>query len=338
MSKNIVLCIDGTWNAKEDPCIWSNVAQLHEMGVNDGLNQITYYDEGVGTNGWYDKKLGGLHGVGLSQNIREAYLYLVQNYEKNDNLFIFGFSRGAFTARSLAGLLYRCGLLPDPNSLPSQVNQLYGAYKDKNQAIIETYKSSNTVCPIEMLGVWDTVGALGIPISFLKDKSGKIFNFHDTLLSPEVRFACHAVAIDEKRASFEPTLWQETSENRNRIKQVWFPGVHSDVGGGYPERHHSDVALKWMVDQAKERGLLIKQDRDCEYQIDLKKNIHDSALKILGVDIDVEERQAPVTAECVPRVHCSVLEKMKQNNDYQPLALKNFIYDFGTLAPYEVEQ
>ena len=222
-------------------------------------------------------------------------------------------------------------------------NQQFGcgagiSQKNKDQAKMEAYKASNTVCPIEMIGVWDTVGALGIPISFLKNKSGELFNFHDTTLSPEVKYAYHAVATDEKRASFEPTLWQETPETENRIKQVWFPGVHSDVGGGYPERHHSDVALKWMVDQAKKHGLLIKQNYRYEYHIDLKKNIHASAYKLLGVEIDVEERQAPVTPTNVTRVHWSVREKMKQKNDYKPLALINYIDNLDTLAPYTVEQ
>jgi uncharacterized protein (DUF2235 family) len=338
MNKNIVICLDGTWNDKDDQSALSNVALLHEMCANDGTNQITYYDKGVGTDGWYDKKLGGVHGIGLSQNIKEAYTYLVKNYNANDSVFIFGFSRGAYTARSLAGLAYRCGLLIESNSLQAEVENLYKAYKDEDAGKMDNYKSANRKCPIDMLGVWDTVGALGIPISLLREGSEKFFSFHDTKLSPEVKFACHAVAIDEKRQSFQPTLWQETTENKSRMKQVWFPGVHSDVGGGYPERHHSDVALKWMVDQAAGRGLLIKEDSAYEYQADLSKNIHASAFKIFGKELGVEERDAPVTAENIPKVHQSVREKMKRDRYYRPLALKKYIVDLNTLAPYEVEE
>ena len=338
MSKNIVICLDGTWNDKDDRSAFSNVALLHEMCVNDGTNQIAYYDKGVGTSGWYDQKLGGVHGVGLSENVREAFIYLARNYRKNDRVFIFGFSRGAYTARSLAGLVYQCGLLPENDRLRSDLEKLYEAYKDEEAGEMAAYKSANRKCPIEMLGVWDTVGALGIPISFFKEASDKVFGFHDTKLSPEVRFACHAVAIDEKRASFEPTLWQETAENKNRMKQVWFSGVHSDVGGGYPERHHSDVALKWMVEQATRRGLLIKEDSAYEYQADLSEDIHASAFKIFGKEIGIGERDAPVTAENRPKVHQSVGEKMKLKENYKPLALMKYIVDPNTLAPYEVEE
>lgn len=338
MSKNIVICLDGTWNDKDDPNAVSNVALLHEMCVNDAINQVAYYDEGVGNDGWYDRKLGGVHGVGLSENIREAYIHLVRNYRENDRVFIFGFSRGAYTARSLAGLVYRCGLLPENDSLLSDIRKLYKAYKNEQTEKMVVFKSANRKCPIEMLGVWDTVGALGIPISFLKETSDKVLGFHDTKLNPEVRFACHAVAIDEKRASFEPTLWHETAENMNRLKQVWFPGVHSDVGGGYRERHHSDVALKWMVDQATGRGLLIKEDSAYEYQTDLRKQIHTSAFNIFGKEIGVEERDAPVTAENRPKVHKSVMDKMILDEDYNPLALKDYLVDRPTLAPYEVDQ
>lgn len=336
MSKNIVICLDGTWNDKDDLDAVSNVALLQEMSLNDGARQISKYVKGVGTSGWYDKKLGGFHGVGLSENIREAYCYLSHNYEENDKVFIFGFSRGAYTARSLAGLLYRCGLLPLSRS--SEIEQLYDAYKDKDHGKMAAYKSSNSKCPIEMLGVWDTVGALGIPVSFLKDISEDLFSFHDTKLSPEVNFACHALAADEKRASFEPSLWQETPATRHQIKQLWFAGVHSDVGGGYNERHHSDVALKWMVDCAKGCGLLLKEDSNYQYRVDLKKAIHESAYNILGIEIGVEPRDAPLTAANKPRVHRSVREKIRLAPSYKPLALSKHITDFETLSPYEVEE
>jgi len=318
MSKNIIICLDGTWNDKDDHRAFSNVALLHEMCVNDGSNQIAYYDKGVGTSGWYDQKLGGLHGVGLSENIREAYTFLTLNYREDDCVFIFGFSRGAYTARSLAGLIYRCGLLPESDHLRSDLNDLYDAYKNEDTEKTAAYKSANRKCPIEMLGVWDTVGALGIPVSFFKEASDKVFGFHDTKLSPEVRFACHAVAIDEKRASFEPALWEETAENKDRIKQVWFAGVHSDVGGGYAERHHSDVVLKWIVNHATGRGLLVREDNAYEYQADLSKDIHASAFKIFGKEIGVEERDAPVTVQNRPKVHRSVCEKMKRYCQLKP--------------------
>ena len=172
MNKNIVICLDGTWNKPDEPDASisreTNVRSLYEICIDDNeRDQIAYYDRGVGTN-WFDKKLGGLHGWGLSENVREAYSYLSDNYEEGDKVFLFGFSRGAYTARSLAGLLFRCGLLPKSQNTTSRINELYDAYKDKDIRRMESYKSSNSRCPIALLGVWDTVGALGIPAFFLR--------------------------------------------------------------------------------------------------------------------------------------------------------------------------
>lgn len=156
-------------------------------------------------------------------------------------------------------------------------------------------------------------------------------------LTPEVRFACHAVAIDEKRASFEPTLWEETAETKPRIIQVWFPGVHSDVGGGYRERHHSDAALEWMVNQAQARGLILDEHKPYAYHTDLSQDIHDSAFEILEIEIGVEPRVAIVTDRHIPGVHWSVREKMRFRGDYVPLALSHHLKNRETLAPYEIE-
>ena len=333
MSRNLVVCLDGTWNDKDDPAkAQTNVAVLHGMALNDGAAQITYYDKGVGTDGWYDLKLGGFHGKGLSQNVREAYDFLKDAYRDGDKVFLFGFSRGAFTARSLAGLLYRCGLGA------ANTDEIYDAYRNRDGDAMAAFKRAHTRCPVEMIGVWDTVGALGIPVAFLRGASADVFSFHDTKLNDEVAFACHALAIDERRESFEPTLWTETPDNRHRIRQVWFAGVHSDIGGGYEDRHHSDIALKWMVDQATQRGLKLRTDWVDTYAPDVRKKIHDSAYKIFGLTVGAEERRAPVTAGHVPLVHASVREKVAGLPDYKPLALEEFIRDRGTLAPYRIEE
>jgi uncharacterized protein (DUF2235 family) len=336
--KKIAIFLDGTWNDKEDSSKLSNVALLHQMCLPDCSQQINYYGKGLGTDGGYDKKLGGLHGVGLSRNVKEAYSFLVEHHEENDQVFIFGFSRGAYTARSLAGLIYGCGVMPKSFNISSDVNKLYDAYRDKDPEKKQAYKAANKKCPIHMLGVWDTVGALGIPVSFLKRVGDKLFNFHDTKLNDEVKFACHAIAIDERRKSFQPTLWEVTPENKHRIKQVWFPGIHSDVGGGYAERHHSDIALRWMKEQAEVKGMLINDGNSYVYKDDLKKETHKKVYKVFGIEIDEENREAPITADHKPVIHFSVRDKMKIDKNYKPLALWNFIKDKDTLAPYEIEE
>lgn len=331
MAKNIVICLDGTWNDKDDPDALSNVALMHNMSVHENGTQLAYYDKGVGTDGWYDKKLGGVHGVGLSKNVREAYAYLAEHYQSDDRVYIFGFSRGAFTARSLAGFLFSAGLPVDANS-GTDIDELYEHYKDRDADKLTEHKDANQPCPVQFLGVWDTVGALGVPVSFLRDGSNKVFGFHDTRLSPEVNFACHAVSIDEKRASFEPALWLETPDNSSRIEQVWFAGVHSDIGGGYAQRHLSDITLNWMRQHATTHGWLESTDHGYQANPDPTKPIHESAYKLFGKELGVEERFTLGGT----KVHSSVLAKMKTDSNYQPLALVRHLHDRETLVPYEV--
>jgi uncharacterized protein (DUF2235 family) len=338
MSKNIVICLDGTWNDKdEDGGSPTNVVLLFAMCLNDGVSQVAYYDKGVGTEGWYDRKLGGVHGWGLSKNIREAYGYLSKEYDTGDRVYLFGFSRGAYTARSLAGLIFRCGL-PHKDHEQSDIDNIFRLYRDRNDQRMGQAKEGNLTCPIEMVGVWDTVGSLGIPVSILKDVSEEVFAFHDTRMSPEIQYACHAVAIDERRESFEPSLWNEMPATKDRVKQVWFAGVHSDVGGGYPERHHSDIALRWMVKHAHERGLKLTNTSQQHFAIDFGRDIHKSVYEVMGVEVGTEDRDASTTDGPMPVVHWSVREKMTRNTGYRPVALAKHITDWSTLAPYEVDE
>lgn len=337
MPKNIVLCLDGTWNHKDDPDLHTNVAILHDMCLLDKNRQIAYYDTGVGTrNVWYDEQLGGVYGLGLSAKIRAAYSFLSQYYEDGDKVFLFGFSRGAFSVRSLSGLLYRCGLTKPLMEDSQELVDLFNAYAWKDYPRMADMKASNRFCPIEMIGVWDTVGALGIPVSFLRRPSEVINSFHDTRLSPEVKQGRHALAVDEKRAFFLPTLWHQSPENKNRIKQVWFAGVHADVGGGYRDNHHSDVPLKWMLGEAKQCGLLIKEKITYQFRPDLSQDIHNSAYKLFGNEVAVQEREAYITPDYTPKVHNSMIEKLRLCPDYKPLALWKHLDSRETLSPYEV--
>lgn len=265
MKKLIVFC-DGTWNridetdAQGDSCV-SNVAKLFESTCfNDGNGnvQITHYIQGIGTK-WYDKFIGGIFGWGISENIKDGYKFLCSNYENGDEIYLFGFSRGAFTARSLAGLIHNMGILKR-----SHINKIDFAYEKYRNKSIEWHpnptKGTQAECfrkkyawgneKIKFLGVWDTVGALGSPyglmLGFIVDK---IFGcrFHDTKLSSSILSASHAISKNEHRWSFRPTLWGE--HNSGDFTEKWFSGVHADVGGGYAECGYSDEALHWMVSQ-----------------------------------------------------------------------------------------
>ncbi len=287
--RNLVVCADGTWNTPEqkenDIPVPTNVVKIFNCVAKrdeEAKEQPKYYHPGVGTDGrWWQKLAGGSVGVGLGKNIRSAYKWLCDNYRPGDRIFLFGFSRGAYTVRSLAGMIGRCGLL-DPSGLDeSQIwSRIKTAYdngyrkrKEKEEWAKEWafHKEEKMECedgnersfiPIHFLGVWDTVGALGIPNNFailnLLDNLRE-YSFHDTALGCNIIHARHAVAIDEKRASFSPTLWSNTKKRKN-VKQVWFPGVHANVGGGYVDTGLSDIALKWMIDEAKAAGLKFRKD------------------------------------------------------------------------------
>jgi uncharacterized protein (DUF2235 family) len=267
MSKRLVMCCDGTWNTADQACP-TNVTKL-ALGLAgksaDGKEQRVFYHRGVGT-GRRDRIGGGAFGIGLSAHVQETYRFLVENYEPGDEIFLFGFSRGAFTARSTAGFIRNSGILH--RRFENRIPQAYALYRDRTthprgteaQLFRRTYSLESR---IRCIGVWDTVGALGVPLTGLPlvDAVNKRWQFHDTTLSTTVDNAFHALAIDEKRRPFEPTLWQQQSDaGDQRLEQVWFAGVHSDVGGGYPEGGLADIALLWMVDRAESCGLAFRPD------------------------------------------------------------------------------
>ncbi|WP_300366046.1 DUF2235 domain-containing protein [Hydrogenimonas sp.] len=305
---NLIVCADGTWNTPDqkeyDIPTPTNVVRIFnalDKFDKDGNEQKRYYHPGVGTDGtWWEKLAGGTVGVGLSKNIKSAYKWLCDHYRPEDRIFLFGFSRGAYTVRSLAGMIGKCGLLDlsglEEEELWHRVKTAYDegyrkgkprkdwakGWKFHPETDIDCKKRDKTVkkrsIPIHFLGVWDTVGALGIPnnlaILNLLDNVKK-YAFHDTKLGCNVLHARHAVAIDEKRASFSPTLWSNI-ENRKDVKQIWFPGVHSNVGGGYVDTGLSDIALKWMIEEAADAGLLFRKEMVKQIKPNTRGILYDS--------------------------------------------------------------
>ena len=268
MSKRIIICSDGTWNRPDQTdggvVCPSNVARL-ALAVapvaGDGRRQVRFYDPGVGTR-WYDRIRGGISGWGISRNILEGYRFLMGHYEDGDEIFLFGFSRGAYTVRSLAGLLRNSGLLHARNlhMLPDAYRLYRRRDSGSHPRAIESELFRRTwsrEVRIRCIGVWDTVGALGIP-SMHFDILNKCLNieFHDVDLSSSVDNAFQALAIDERRRAFEPCVWRkQDGACGQRLEQVWFSGVHSNIGGGYRDTGLSDITLRWMMDRAGECGL-----------------------------------------------------------------------------------
>ncbi|WP_425107307.1 DUF2235 domain-containing protein [Ancylobacter sp.] len=255
--RRLILCLDGTWNTADSEEI-TNIVRLRDMlqpGVTEGVEQRIYYDEGVGTLGGLDKYVGGGMGRGLDVNVRQAYRFLAQFYERGDEIYIFGFSRGAFTARSLAGYIGAAGLLLRDNCTRENEEATWLHYRtDTKDRYPKDGLRLAELCHrelrIRVLGVFDTVGALGIPLDAADWLTGRRrqYQFHDTTLSSIIDHSLHALAIDEMRRFFPPSLWQVPQHaNYTTVEQVWFPGVHSDIGGGYGEGGVGAVTLDWML-------------------------------------------------------------------------------------------
>jgi uncharacterized protein (DUF2235 family) len=272
MPRRLVVCCDGTWNTADQefdgrPCP-TNVTRV-ALGVADrgpdGIEQRVYYQRGVGT-GPGDHLRGGAFGMGLSRHVQEAYRFLVEHYDPGDELFLLGFSRGAYTARSTAGLVRNCGILRREHA--DRLKEAYALYRSRtarprdleSQLFRRTFSHESR---IRFLGVWDTVGALGIPALGLglSRLVNRRWGFHDTRLSSTVDAAVQALAIDERRGPFTPTLWDADSvAGRPGVEQVWFSGDHSDVGGGNSTSELADITLLWMVDRARSCGLAFRED------------------------------------------------------------------------------
>lgn len=287
-SRKLIVCCDGTWNEPYHFGAHTNVVKMVRAILPadaDGVAQMVYYHPGVGTGNIIDRFMGGTLGIGLSANVQAAYDFLATNFVDGDKIYLFGFSRGAYTARSLAGLIGLVGGLLEKRDMDlfPFVYAIYrsrehrqalasGTRADTERAIRALFSAKqlggnfdrltqailgNRTTQIFFIGVWDTVGALGIPLGWLRWVGKRLYDFHDTDLSERIRFAYHALAIDERRKSFVPALWTRpkdrgTDQNATRqtLEQVWFAGAHSNVGGGYPDGALSDIAFLWMVGKA----------------------------------------------------------------------------------------
>jgi uncharacterized protein (DUF2235 family) len=346
--KNIVLLSDGTGNgsAKKNK---TNVWRLYDaLDLHDD-RQIAMYDDGVGSKeSTFNKVIGGAFGYGLKRNVIELYKYLCRNYraasnedEEDDRIYLFGFSRGAFTVRVLAGFVTYAGLytdFEDEEDLHIEALCNYARYRDRyKRGYLSRIFNKLTECKtqpkptiqpdIHFIGVWDTVDAYVFPIdelAILWDYLVYPIRFPDSKLNEKVIRACHAVSIDDERHTFHPVMWDESEETSERILQVWFPGVHADVGGGYSRRSLSLVALDWMVTQTEatdvDQGLVYIRDLRDQYKSksDWNGPQHDSRSGLASyyryeprnIARICNDDDAGVRID-KPRIHRSALERIK---------------------------
>jgi len=259
MNQNIVLCSDGTGNRGgkgNGTNVWRIYNAIDQRSTK--RKQLAFYDDGIGTDdNKYIKAVQGVFGWGFTRNVKDLYTCLARSYSsKDDHVYMFGFSRGAYTVRALAAFVARCGIITNAATMPQgeldrKLGQLVKDYHGRgDRTDVKAFSTVETTGPIDIafIGVWDTVSAIGLPFDLLLQKlvlSRFKFNFRDLKLSEKVQRACHALALDDERRTFHPRVWDEKGESR--INQVWFAGVHSNVGGGYPKQGMSYVSLEWMV-------------------------------------------------------------------------------------------
>jgi uncharacterized protein (DUF2235 family) len=259
MSKNIAVFIDGTDDsftsgAKNN----SNVGLLWEACVDDP-RQLKFYSDGPGIGRHI---LASAVGTGVNVRVQRGYDWCQENYEDGDSIFLFGFSRGAFAARSVAGMIRAVGLRrKDSPATNDQAFAVYQQAKD-DPAAAAAFKAANSrEVNIHFIGVWDTVGSVTLPIA-LTLNSIPLAPFHDVEFGPDIENAFHAVSIDEQRWDFQPTYFNPALVQPGQtLEQVFFPGVHSDIGGGYADDPSlSKITLAWIANRAKEHGLLIADE------------------------------------------------------------------------------
>ncbi len=322
MGKNIVVFSDGTGQEGGEGTN-TNVYRLFNTVLDRSPEQIAFYDRGLGT-GWR-KITGHASGKGISKNIQECYRFIFDNFESGDEIFLFGFSRGAATVRSLSGFIHHFGILP--KARPELIGQAYNIYKIRDdakrktraKAFIERHHTMWT--KIKFLGVWDTVAALGVPLKGLNLVVDRIpffrHKFHDFRLSESVVHARQALAIDDERLTFHPVLWDPDLRDGQTMKQVWFCGVHTDVGGGYREVELSEITLDWMRREAKEQGLKIYNEQPLTTG-DVNGTMHDSRAGIHRF-YRREVRSWPSDTHGNPCIHASVIERrLNPDNEKDP--------------------
>jgi len=356
--KNIVIFSDGTGQeggVRQN----TNVYRLFNMIEDGSKDQIAYYDEGLGTIG--NKLLGNVAGFGISENILDCYRFISDNHQWGDRVFLFGFSRGATTVRSLSGFISEFGLLP--NSRPKLIDRAYEIYRmstrtpskkarkeEKKKQFLKLNRSSH--CDIKFLGVWDTVAALGLPIKMINALLDRIpyfkHSFHNLELASSVHHGYHALSIDDDRRIFHPTVWHTKDREgksllnpialdpiKNQlpgqeksfqtVRQVWFCGSHTDVGGGYESKGISDIPLAWMFDMAMEHGLKRYDFHPVEVKQDIKAKIHNPRNSLPARIIYRQASRYWDVVRCGrPIIHDSVLERKEVDDSYDPWILKDF--------------
>lgn len=311
--KRLALFLDGTWNDPTDNTnVWrlkTLVAPCDELGT----QQLVYYGTGVGTR-WHDRIRGGVAAYGLSENVLDAYRWLVEHHDEGNEIFVYGFSRGAFTARSLVGLVAACGLLRPGSAM--NADEVFDRYRQRADVTplhqLEFQKNggrnefeaddqwlldNSRRVSIDFIGIWDTVGTLGVPFGSIPGVSRRKLTFHNTRLSTIFKRGCHALAVDEHRAPYDASLWTNflpfnhsggvVPERRAAVyhpdfEQRWFVGAHGNVGGGYRRDRLAQIPLRWIQQESCKAGLAFRRHIELSGDEHLREPVVDSYAEFLS--------------------------------------------------------
>lgn len=380
LRKNIVLLSDGTGNSGgkgNGTNVWRLYNAIHRRVPE--TPQIAFHDDGVGTEDFKLLKIiGGAFGYGLERNVCELYEHLVLNYRPNDRIYLFGFSRGAFTVRVLAGLIAHCGVIDPSKSnggmsidrLRELITEGFMSYREIVKAEIRrkrSKRSSRTAggglvhresspfraahshqgeLTIECLGIWDTVDAVGVPFDEARDVVDRIYptSYSDAENDIPVKNVFHAISVDDQRRTFVPVMWLESTtagKPRGNVEQVWFPGVHSNVGGGYPKQGVAHVTLEWMAERAQRAGLILREGalEEIRDAANADDKVYDSRSGIAAYYRYEQRDIAGISSEAGiarPKIHVSVLERALHGTDgYSP---GNLPKEFDVVATHDDER
>lgn len=347
--KRIVICADGTWNIRDQvdektgkrrPTNVTKVARAVRPRDSAGVDQIVFYHDGVGTGGPLDKVTGGAFGAGIENNIRNLYRFIVYNFEPGDELFLFGFSRGAFTVRTLVGFMNRVGLIEKDDDY--YVPEIYACYEHGQgpgtpewQRAFHNVHGVRPCPPIEFVGVWDTVGSIGAPGLIGKAAAalnGNKYAYHDVGLHPTVRHAYHALAIDEHREPFTPTFWTRPQGWDGVLEQVWFPGAHCGVGGSYSPDGLANEAMYWIVGKAEAIGLELDTQYLAHFTPCFNSKLQDSMTmkyRLFGTHL----RPIGNHLQDGEAVHQAAVDRWQLFTDYRPKNLAAFLEGAGNGRP-----
>jgi len=338
--KRLVLACDGTWS-KADQQVPTHVVRLAEQVADrgdDGVEQVLHYQPGVGTR-LGERLLGGVFGYGLSRDVEATYAWVVDHFDPGDELWFVGFSRGAFTARSCVGLIRNAGVLRREHR--DRVGDAMDLYRSERPSAhprgeaAEAFRAAYShETRIRFVGVWDTVGALGIPRIGLPlvGRLNQRWAFHDTELSSRVDVGAQALAVDERRLPFAPTVWSPTSEAlARRVDQVWFAGSHSDVGGGYADHTLADLAFWWLADRARDVGLGLVPPPGARNPQWTTGTLHDSRTGFFRL-LPARTRRIGAADPDTETLASTVLDRRRAEDDYDPPGVAAYLRDDGAVT------